>query len=484
MSNLIALAISGAYIMLVLVLATLVAKYTDGAAENSRKLVHILVGNWVFITPYFTSLWAVILVPAVFVVVNSLSLKYKLIPAMERDDDSLGTVYYAISMLLLAGGAFVLGWPLLSFAGLLTMAYGDGLAAIVGARWNRIRPFAQAPGKTLSGTLTVGAAGFLFTVVAIALFERSAFSTAGGVGRVLLIALLTAVIGAYAELGGKRGCDNLTLPLATGLTASLLFYYGSPGLLVYMTIALGLLVAAYSVRAITHDGILAALLTALTLYTLGNLWVAAALLVFFALGSAVSKIKNDTKRTAESGQESSGARTWRQVLANSLPACLIMWVNQFNPGHPFLGLLAITLFAAAQADTFSSELGMLSKSKVFNILNGKPVPSGLSGGVSWAGFGAGLLGSMLLSLLAIPDYGLVGFVFSASIGFAGSVLDSVLGAALQRKYVTETGLLQDRQDSLRSAPAAGLKVISNNAVNLMTLSILTLAAMVLYYIQY
>ena len=174
MSNLIALAISGAYIVLVLVVATLVAKYTDGAAENSRKLVHILVGNWVFITPYFTSLWAVILVPAVFVVVNSLSLKYKLIPAMERDDDSLGTVYYAISMLLLAGGAFVLGWPLLSFAGLLTMAYGDGLAAIVGARWNRIRPFAQAPGKTLSGTLTVGAAGFLFTVVAIALFERSA----------------------------------------------------------------------------------------------------------------------------------------------------------------------------------------------------------------------------------------------------------------------------------------------------------------------
>lgn len=483
MSNLMPLAISGAYILLILGLATLVAKYTDGASENSRKLVHILVGNWVFVTPYFTSLWAVILVPAVFVVVNSLSLKYKLIPAMERDDDSLGTVYYAISMLVLSLGAFVLDWPLLSFVGLLTMAYGDGFAAITGARWNRTRPFAMAPNKTLSGTLTVAIAGFVFTIGSIAVFEGAALSTTGGIARVLLIALLTGSLGAYAELVGRRGCDNITLPLTTGLTASLLFYYVTPGLIVYMAIALGLLLTAYALRAITHDGILAALLTAVTLYTLGNVHIASALLIFFVFGSAVSKIKNNRKRLAESGQESAGARNWRQVLANSLPASAIVWVSLIFPGHDYLGLLAIAVFAAAQADTFSSELGMLGNGKVFNILTGKPVPSGLSGGVSWTGFGAGLLGSMLLSLLALPVYGLAGFIFSTIIGFVGSVLDSVLGATLQRKYLSAKGTLQDKQEALQVSPVRGVAAISNNAVNLMTLSILTAAAMLFYFIR-
>lgn len=64
------------------------------------------MGNWVFLTPIFTDLWAIVFVPFVFIIINSLSLRYKIISAMERDDDSLGTVYYAISMFVLTGGGF------------------------------------------------------------------------------------------------------------------------------------------------------------------------------------------------------------------------------------------------------------------------------------------------------------------------------------------------------------------------------------------
>lgn len=110
MYNIIGLIGSMIYIFAVLGIATVVARMSKGASETSRKLVHILVGNWVFLIPLFTDLWAVLLVPFTFIIINNLSLKYNLISAMERDDDSLGTVYYAISMFSLSGLGFVLGW--------------------------------------------------------------------------------------------------------------------------------------------------------------------------------------------------------------------------------------------------------------------------------------------------------------------------------------------------------------------------------------
>ena len=70
MNNYLGIALSLAYIALVLILATLLQKKWQMSEEGSRKLVHILVGNWVFITPLFQDLWALILVPALFVGIN------------------------------------------------------------------------------------------------------------------------------------------------------------------------------------------------------------------------------------------------------------------------------------------------------------------------------------------------------------------------------------------------------------------------------
>ena len=56
MENIIGLTSSLAYIFFVIGIATVVAKKSQGASETSRKVVHILVGNWVFLTPLFTEL--------------------------------------------------------------------------------------------------------------------------------------------------------------------------------------------------------------------------------------------------------------------------------------------------------------------------------------------------------------------------------------------------------------------------------------------
>ena len=114
-------------------------------------------------------------------------------------------------------------------------------------------------------------------------------------------------------------------------------------------------------------------------------------------------------------------------------------------------------YVAVAADTFSSELGILSKSKPRLITAPwRVVPPGTNGGVTVTGIQAGLLGAFILSITAtllIPFCGPSSSAFGNStvvwdtrsklnftlamtvVGLCGSLLDSVLGALLQASVV-------------------------------------------------
>lgn len=127
----------------------------------------------------------------------------------------------------------------------------------------------------------------------------------------------------------------------------------------------------------------------------------------------------------------------------------------FSWGGDLLVIGIIANYAAVAADTFSSELGILSKSEPRLITSAtfRKVPRGTNGGVTLVGLGAGLLGSMIVvtsAMLFLPSCGertaeLVGggspwttlerrkfMGFLVIWGALGSVLDSVLGALFQR----------------------------------------------------
>lgn len=470
MSDVAVLVSSFLYIVMVLVISTAIAK-TKGNSEFTRKFVHILVGNWVFFVPFFLSFRATIAIPFIFVIVNALSMKFNLISSMEREDDSFGTVYYAVAMLVLAGAGFALQKMMLPLVGLLTMAYGDGLAAIIGEKWGKKKPFAFAPNKTLLGSWVVASVGFLVSLTTMVYFNLKQ-GTPHSVFGLIFIALCNAVMATFLELVGKRGSDNLTLPLGTGIFTTLCFYYGSVGLVIYLVAAFFILIVAYRLHSITEDGVVAAMLTALILYTLGGPWVALCLLLFFILGSGISKISNPVKEKAEAIQESPSRRNWKQVLCNSLPACVILWYSLFSVQNPRFELIALSIFSAAAADTFGSEIGMLFPGKVYNILNGRPVPPGLSGGVSVMGILASLLGSFSISLLALPKFGLSGLAVATILGLVGSLVDSVLGASIQRKYRGHDGRLQDRRENAEAILEKGWHFVSNNTVNLLSLFVI------------
>ena len=105
------------------------------------------------------------------------------------------------------------------------------------------------------------------------------------------------------------------------------------------------------------------------------------------------------------------------------------------------------------ADTFSSELGILSKSKprLLTSLNLREVPPGTNGGVTLLGTGAGALGSLLIAITStvlLPfctgdtdaqgwtlERRLGWILFITIIGTFGSLLDSALGGWLQASVV-------------------------------------------------
>ena len=58
--------------------------------------------------------------------------------------------------------------------------------------------------------------------------------------------------------------------------------------------------------------------------------------------------------------------------------------------------------------------------------------------------------------------------------FAGTLIDSVLGAVFQRKYLTDEGIMSDRKIHAKQNPIQGFSWMSNNAVNLLSLCIIVI----------
>lgn len=90
------------------------------------------------------------------------------------------------------------------------------------------------------------------------------------------------------------------------------------------------------------------------------------------------------------------------------------------------------------ADTWATELGVLSRSLPRLITNGKVVERGTSGGISGLGSLAALAGALLIAFLAViltPPENSLSFLLAAGLGgLAGSLFDSLLGATIQAIY--------------------------------------------------
>ncbi|CAM9617319.1 unnamed protein product [Chrysoparadoxa australica] len=236
------------------------------------------------------------------------------------------------------------------------------------------------------------------------------------------------------------------------------------------------------------------------------------LIVFYQMGSWVTKIQQGKKAVLTEDHKEGGQRSAAQVLSCSLPGVVIAllrwgWMGledslvdfESDPTGSSLTCAYLGFFACCAGDTFSSEIGELSQSPPMLITTLSQVPRGTNGGVSFLGSAAALVGGVLMGATMIlvgrslpPPLATEGeapsqtplLVLGAISGFLGSMLDSLMGAVVQVTYYSqERKCVVSSESASKAALASGQVVrisgrdwLSNTQVNAWSATIIAIAS--------
>ncbi len=245
--------------------------------------------------------------------------------------------------------------------------------------------------------------------------------------------------------------------------------------IIYGAVAIGSY-GAYRLKALSKSGALAAFLLG-TSIVIGFGWEGLLLIgLFFSSSSLFSSYKKRQKQSIDSKLANGSRRNWAQVAANGGPAGISSLLYFIFDGSEIWLIAFIVSIAAATSDTWSSELGVLSKSDPFHITSLKRCERGTSGAVSVHGTLAGLLGSIFIAVIAgiLFNLSFAMIIFLSAFGFLGSILDTVFGAFLQVEYQCPVCSVQTEKKvhcNKRTVKRKGINWINNEIVNISSIVI-------------
>jgi uncharacterized protein (TIGR00297 family) len=449
-------------------------------AETSRKVVHLLTGLLIATTPFLLqSMWPMILLGLLFAAVDYLAIRRGFFQGIhDTQRRTYGTVFYPISFVILV----VLLWNhhrLVLVTSMLILAVADTLAAIIGQRVkNPVNFRLGSENKSLQGSITMAAATFV--IVVLCLYCLPSLQTMTVTFKFTLwIGAVTAIIVTACEAISFKGSDNLSVPLGSAFSLHFMLTHATSDTVAFtIGLLLAFLIAAISfkVKFLDASGAAATFLLGTVVFGLGRWTFSIPMLVFFVFSSLLSKMGKKRKKNAESVFEKSSRRDLGQVLANGgIPGLLtLLWY--FYHSDIFY-LLFIGTLAAVTADTWSTELGILSKALPRSIITFRSVPVGTSGGISFLGTVGGALGALvlvsvgaLLSPHASPRL-ISGKVFWIifSAGLFASFVDSILGATVQAQFkCPKCGKLTEKRvhcSHVSTDFTRGIRWMNNDLVN-------------------
>ncbi|KAJ3056562.1 Transmembrane protein 19 [Rhizophlyctis rosea] len=258
-------------------------------------------------------------------------------------------------------------------------------------------------------------------------------------------------------------------------------------------------------KSLSKSGSAAAFLVGLITFSHPNNVFAVILIVFYLSSSRLTKYKAQRKQQLEEDFKVGGQRTATQVLSNGLTGTFVAFAHwavvppdlepplclggstELQKFHTILILAYMGHYACCNGDTWASELGILSTRPPILITTLKEVPRGTNGGVSPFGLAASLLGGLTIGVVAattlfftdthcttsLVSRSLFLCGAGAALGLTGSLIDSLLGATLQ-KSVYNTATKQITPDFRNLKPGekvtdlkhiSGIAVLDNHQVN-------------------
>jgi uncharacterized protein (TIGR00297 family) len=198
---------------------------------------------------------------------------------------------------------------------------------------------------------------------------------------------------------------------------------------------------AFRLNLLSKNGGVAAFILGSLVFGLGGLRWAIVLVAFFLTSSGLSRAFKNRKSSIQNNYAKGSTRDASQVSANGGLAGLFVLLHFFFPTSPYPWIGFCAALAAANADTWATEIGGLSAIQPRLITTMKRVETGTSGAVSSLGITAALAGSFIIAILStlIDPFAAAQPAMTVMIvitigGLVGSLVDSLLGATVQAIY--------------------------------------------------
>lgn len=162
-----------------------------------------------------------------------------------------------------------------------------------------------------------------------------------------------------------------------------------------------------------------------------------AVVVYLALGSAVTKVGFKAKQASGLAEARGGRRGPENVWGSALVAAILAGLTPFAGARATLLLMGFAASLAAKlADTFGSEIGKRWGRHTVLITTLRPVPRGTEGAISLEGTAASVLGSALMAVV-MAGLGVIetpqALALVTAVGVGATLVESWIGASLQSR---------------------------------------------------
>ena len=233
----------------------------------------------------------------------------------------------------------------------------------------------------------------------------------------------------------------------------------------------------YRRGALSESGVIGALVTGTLIFGLGGWEWGILLIAFFVSSSLLSFYRSADKEALAEKFAKGHRRDLGQALANGgLAAALATGSLLYT--HKMWFIACVGALAAVNADTWATELGVLSRRPPRMITTGRQVEVGTSGGITWHGNMAALGGAFLIGATSGLSLMLLGEGWQSAAmsliagtvgGMAGALADSLLGATVQAIYWCDTCHKETERTIHRCGRQTrlhrGWRWLNNDAVN-------------------
>lgn len=426
---------------------------TSAAADDARKIVHILMGGFALLLRYLTW-WQAAVLAALAIIFNVAVLKKVTRGRLHRPGDHAsvpaGIVLYPTSILVLillrpdrldiVAGA----WGIL--------AAGDGMATIVGRRITRWR-WPWNARKTVAGSLAFwlfgGAAGaFLMW------WCRPAVVPPPYIWYSIGAPFVAALVAAAVETVPIGLDDNVSVPMVSAVVLWAMSLISEdmviaavraaqPMLLPALVLNLVVAGAGYAARTVSISGVVAGIVIGVSIYLAAGWegWVL--LLLAFVAASGASRLGLRAKASLGIAEARGGRRGAGNAIANTGIAAAAAVIGVVSYALVPAMLAFVAALTAGSSDTVASEIGKAWGRRTWLLIPPRPASPGTPGAISVPGTLAGF-GAALLLGFAAAGLGLIeqGDVFAVVMGATiGSFVESALGATLEPRGILDNDSL-------------------------------------------